>query len=110
MVSNATLHHLGGSAAALRRLAGPVRPGGVLAVVGFVRPEWRELPWQMSSFLARGVVTRVRGQWAHTAPQRWPPPDTYRSLRTAGTDVLPGARISRLLLGRYVLDWRKPEP
>lgn len=109
VVSNAALHHLGETTAALRRLCSLVRPGGVLAVVGFVRPEWRDLPWEVSSFLARGVVTRVRGKWAHTAPQLWPPPDTYRRLRTCSTEVLPGAQVSRLLLGRYLIHWRKPK-
>ena len=108
VVSNAVLHHLGATTAALRRLGSLVRPGGVLGVVGFVRHEWRELPWEVSSFLARSVVMRVHRKWEHTAPQLWPPPDTYRGLRAHSTEVLPGVHVSRLHLGRYLLYWRKP--
>lgn len=68
VVSNGTLHHLGDTAKALLRLSDFVRPGGVVAVVGFVRPEWRELPWEVCSFLARGVATRVRQTWDHCPP------------------------------------------
>lgn len=45
VVSNATLHHLPDTAAALRRLGALVRPGGVLAIVGLTRTERRDLPW-----------------------------------------------------------------
>lgn len=69
VLSNAMLHHLPDTRAALRRLSQLVRPGGTLAVVGFARPGWRELPWAATSFVARGVAIQVRGKWEHTAPQ-----------------------------------------
>lgn len=62
VVSNATLHHLPDTEAALRRLIVLVRPGGTLAIVGFARTEWHDLPWAASAFLCRGVMHRVRGK------------------------------------------------
>jgi 2-polyprenyl-3-methyl-5-hydroxy-6-metoxy-1,4-benzoquinol methylase len=106
VVSNAALHHLGDSRAALLRLGQLVRPGGVLAVVGFARMQWRDWPWAVAAFVARGIAIRVRPKWEHTAPTVWPPPDTYRQLRQVARQALPGSRIRRLLLGRYLLIWQ----
>lgn len=41
-------------------------------------------------------------------PQAWPPPDTFRQLRRSLHQGLPGARISRLLMGRYLIIWHVP--
>src|SRR5215470_11488297 len=108
VVSNAALHQLGKTRAALRRLGQLVRPGGVLGVVGFTRTQCRDWPWALAAFAARGIAIRVRGKWQHTAPTAWPPPDTYRQLRQAARQVLPGSRVSRLLMGRYLLTWQPP--
>ncbi len=82
VVSNAALHHLGDTRAALLRLGQLVRPGGVLAVVGFARTQWRDWPWAAVAFVARGIPIRVRGVWEHTAPTVWPPTDTGSSARS----------------------------
>jgi 2-polyprenyl-3-methyl-5-hydroxy-6-metoxy-1,4-benzoquinol methylase len=108
VVSNATLHQLPDAGQALRRLSQLVRPGGTLAIVGFVRTEWRDVPWAVTALACRGVANRVRGKWEHTAPKTWPPPDTLRQLRRSLGEALPGARISRLLMGRYLIVWRAP--
>jgi 2-polyprenyl-3-methyl-5-hydroxy-6-metoxy-1,4-benzoquinol methylase len=108
VVSNAALHHLPDARAALRRLSQLVRPGGTLAIVGFTRTEWRDLPWALTALACLGVANRVRGKWEHTAPQAWPPPDTFRQLRRSLREALPGARISRLLMGRYLIIWHAP--
>lgn len=108
VVSNAALHHLPDTAVALRRLGSLVRPGGLLAVVGLTRTERRDLPWSVVSSVALGVANRVRRKWDHTAPLHWPPPHTYRELRACAASTLPGVRLSRLLLGRYLLAWRAP--
>jgi ubiquinone/menaquinone biosynthesis C-methylase UbiE len=42
VLSNAALHHLPDTRAALRRLGELVQPGGTLAVVGFPRTRWRD--------------------------------------------------------------------
>jgi 2-polyprenyl-3-methyl-5-hydroxy-6-metoxy-1,4-benzoquinol methylase len=108
VVSNATLHQLPDAGAALRCLSQLVCPGGTLAIVGFVRTEWRDWPWALTALACRGVANRVRGKWEHTAPQTWPPPDTLRQLRRSLREALPGARISRLLMGRYLILWHAP--
>jgi 2-polyprenyl-3-methyl-5-hydroxy-6-metoxy-1,4-benzoquinol methylase len=108
VLSNATLHQLPDAGEALSRLSQLVRPGGTLAIVGFARTQWRDLPWALTALACRGVANRVRGKWEHTAPQTWPPPDTLRQLRRSVREALPGARISRLLMGRYLIVWRAP--
>jgi SAM-dependent methyltransferase len=108
VVSNAALHHLPDTRAALARLRELVRPGGTLAVVGFTRTQWRDWPWSTTAFASRGIAIAVRGKWQHTAPIAWPPPDTFSQLRQAAGDVLPGARFRRLLLGRYLMTWQAP--
>jgi len=107
-VSNATLHYLPGASAALHRLSQQVRPGGTLAIVGFTRTEWRDWPWALTALACLGVANRVRGKWEHAASQAWPPPDTFRELRRSLREALPGARVSRLLIGRYLIIWRAP--
>src|SRR5262249_60431263 len=63
VVSNATLHHLPDTGAALARLRCLVGPGGTLAVVTFARPRWRHLPWALAPLALRGVAIRQRGKW-----------------------------------------------
>jgi len=108
VVSNAALHHLPDARAALRRLSQLVRPGGTLAIAGFTRTEWRDWPWAVTAFISRGAANRLHGKWEHTAPQAWPPQDTFRQLRQAAREILPGARIRHLLMGRYLLTWTRP--
>ena len=105
VVSNATLHHLNDTRAALRRLASLLAPGGTLAVVAFVRTTVPDLPWQATAFICRGIVQRIRGNWRHSAPMVWPPHDTLRQLRQHAQAQLPGARIRRLPYGRVLITW-----
>ncbi|OBJ92019.1 SAM-dependent methyltransferase [Mycobacterium gordonae] len=106
VVSNAALHHIDDTRAALARLAGLVRPGGMLTVVTFVKPSVPEGLWHGTSWIACGVVNQIRGKWEHTAPIKWPPPDTFAQLRAHVRAVLPGARVRRLLYGRVLITWR----
>ncbi|WP_236979831.1 MULTISPECIES: class I SAM-dependent methyltransferase [Mycobacterium] len=108
VVSNAAMHHIDDTKAAIARLSGLVAPGGTLAVVTFVRVSLRELWWHLPSWIACAVVNRVRGKWEHTAPIKWPPPDNFSQLRTHVRTVLPHARIRRLLYGRVLITWRAP--
>ncbi len=87
-----------------------MRPGGVLAIVAFSVAEWHDWPWLGTAFVTRGLAIAVHGKWEHTAPQRWPPPDTFRQLRRHTAAALPGARTSRLLMGRCLIRWRAPDP
>jgi ubiquinone/menaquinone biosynthesis C-methylase UbiE len=108
VVSNAALHHIEDTRAALERLAGLVSPGGTLAVVTFVKPSFRNSLWHLASWTACGVVNRVKGKWEHTAPIKWPPADTLQELRGHARALLPGARIRRLFYGRALISWRAP--
>lgn len=107
VVSNAALHHLD-EAAALRRLASLVRPGGTLAIVGFARNGPLDWPLSIVGQAILLVLDVVLRKWEHSAPTHWPPPHTYGELRGIARRVLPGARFRRLLLGRYLLIWRRP--
>ncbi|KNX39007.1 class I SAM-dependent methyltransferase [Luteipulveratus halotolerans] len=109
VLSNATFHHLPDAAESLKTLAALVRPGGVLGIVGFARPGLRGLPAEAVTLAARGVANRRWGKWEHTAPIHWPPPHTYAELDAIARKTLPGGRSRRLLLGRHLLVWRRPE-
>jgi SAM-dependent methyltransferase len=108
VVSNATLHHLDDTQAALRRLASLLAPGATLAVVTFVRLSMRDLPWQGPAWICRGFTLRIRGNWRHSAPVVWPPRDTLRQLRQHAQTQLPGAQVRRLLYGRVLITWTAP--
>jgi ubiquinone/menaquinone biosynthesis C-methylase UbiE len=102
-VSNAALHHIADTHAALKRHATLVRPGGTLAVVTFVKPSLRYGLWHLTTGVTCAVVNRVKGKWEHTAPIKWPPPATLRQLRTHVRAALPGARVRRLWFGRVLI-------
>lgn len=108
VVSNAALHHLEDTRAALRRLAGLVAPGGTLAVVTFVKFSFRYFFWHLGTRVACAVANQVKGKWEHTAPIKWPPPDNFRQLRTHVSETLPGARVRPLLYGRVLITWSAP--
>jgi SAM-dependent methyltransferase len=86
VVSNATLHHLPDTRAALAC--------------------WRYLPWALATLVIRGVAIQIRGKWEHSAPTVWPPRDTVRELRDHVRAELPGARVSLLPLGRVFIQWQ----
>lgn len=97
VVSNAALHHVEDTRAALERFAGLVSPGGTLAVVTFVKPSLGNVLWHLTSWLTCAVANRVKGK-----------PETLRPLRTHVQTLLPGARIRRLFYGRVVITWCAP--
>jgi 2-polyprenyl-3-methyl-5-hydroxy-6-metoxy-1,4-benzoquinol methylase len=108
VVSNAALHHLPDTRAALRRLRSLVSPGGTIAIVTFARPGWRHLPWAVLSFVVRGAVYLVREKWQHTAPIVWPPRDDVHTLTRHVAAELPGATVRLLMLGRVMIRWQAP--
>jgi len=108
VVSNAALHHFEDTRAALDRLSGLLTPGGTLAVVTFVKPSLRNGLWHLVSGAACVVANRVKGKWEHSAPIKWPPPETLPQLRAHVRALLPGAGIRRLLYGRVLITWRAP--
>ena len=108
VVSNAALHHFKDTRAALERLSGLLTPGGTLAVVTFVKASLRNSLWHLMSWTACGIAIRVKGKWEHSAPIKWPPPETLGQLRERVHAALPGARVRRLLYGRVLITWRAP--
>jgi len=106
VVSNATLHHLPDTRAALACLRGLLMPGGTLALVTFARPGWRHLPWALATLVLRGIAIRLRGKWEHSAPTVWPPRFTVAQLSRDVRAELPGARVSLLPLGRVFIYWQ----
>jgi SAM-dependent methyltransferase len=108
VVSNAALHHIADTRVALQRLAALVRPGGTLALVTFVKPSPRNGVWHLTTWVAAAVANRIKGKWEHSAPIKWPPPDTLRQLRGHIRTTLPAARVRRLWYGRVLITWRAP--
>jgi len=107
VVSVAALHHMD-AAKSLKRFAQLVRPGGTVVVVGLAANTWLDIPLASVGIAARLVLGLVHGRWHHSAPECWPPPLTYREVKTLSARVLPGVRYRRHLLVRYSLVWRKP--
>ena len=87
MLSNVALHHLPDIRAALDRLGQLVRPGGTLAIVGFARTGRLGWPWAAEAFISLGIANRLHGKWEHTAPQSWPPRETFGQLRHSATNA-----------------------
>lgn len=110
VVSNAALHHIPDTRAALARLAGLVAPGGKLALVTFVRFSFRYSLWHLKSASMCAVVNRLKRKWEHTAPIRWPPPYTLAQLVGDVRAVLPGAQVQRSRFGRVLITWSPPTP
>ncbi|SDE90117.1 Methyltransferase domain-containing protein [Blastococcus fimeti] len=121
VVSSAVLHHLP-LAEALPRMAGWLRPGGVLAAVALPRADLRrELPVDVAAaaahhalglaFAAARPITGA-GLFRHEdSHDVMPVADgtlTTRQTRAAAAAVLPGVRVRRLLFFRYLLVWEKP--
>ncbi|MET0395712.1 MAG: methyltransferase domain-containing protein [Longimicrobiaceae bacterium] len=117
VASIATLHHLP-LRSTLARMAGLLRPGGVLLVLDLFRPATladrlcaaAALPVSLGLGLARRGRLRppreVREAWrAHAREDVYP---TLAEVRGVGAELLPGARVRRHLLWRYSLVWTKP--
>jgi hypothetical protein len=100
----------------LTRLAGLVRPGGLLIVVGLYLTSTRAdramelvtLPANAAVGLAKAI--KGTGGRAHDAemPVVWTAP-TLPEIRAAAAEIVPGARIRRHVFWRYSLIWRAPE-
>ena len=122
IVSITALHHAP-LEEVLPRLAGALRPGGVLAAVALPR---RDLPQELFTELAAAIGSRLlggafailratgRGRWcamehSHTImPVVLDPSLTTRQVRRQATALLPGAHVRRLVFWRYFLLWQKP--
>ncbi|MCK7622324.1 class I SAM-dependent methyltransferase [Streptomyces sp. RS10V-4] len=102
------VHHMD-FAAALTRMREVLRPGGTLVVVGLAREAG---PGEWAALIAAAPIVRVTKilRRART-PEGMPvaaPRMSYRQVRTAARDLLPGVRYRRHVLRRYALTWHKP--
>jgi SAM-dependent methyltransferase len=117
VTSICALHHMP-LEPALERLAGALRPGGVLAVVGLPR---RDLPRELGVELAAALAHRLVGAGLRLARTGRLAPEpgsgamplrdaelTVAEVRRRAGTVLPGVRVRRLLFWRYLLLWRRP--
>ena len=103
----ATLHHLQ-LRPALIRLQKLLKPGGVLAIVGFYRGE--TLTDRALAAVAFPVswTFRLFLGYADVAAPVQDPRETFSDIRSACDVLLPGAILRRQLFFRYLLIWRKP--
>jgi SAM-dependent methyltransferase len=106
IASIATLHHLP-LEPALERFKQLLRPGGTLAVIGLYRLE------TVSDFTYANVAMPVSWWYRCTRPVEpvaapiRDPDETLSEIQCAVERILPGADITRQLLFRYSLVWRK---
>lgn len=103
----ASLHHLP-LRPGLARLGDLVRPGGCLVVVGLSRTV--SATDHLAAAAALPVAKTLRLRRGHD-PVDAPiadPRESLSEIRAAAGEILPGARIRRRLLFRYVLRWRRP--
>ncbi|MCM6778774.1 class I SAM-dependent methyltransferase [Nocardia sp. CDC159] len=121
IVSVTALHHMP-LERALPALAGALRPGGVLAAVALPRTDLpRELPIELAAAVGhrvlgaafRGLRSRTDRPWYakefdRDMPLLLDPELTTRQVRGLARELLPGARVRRLVFWRYLLTWRKP--
>lgn len=110
VASVAALHHMDAEIA-LTRMAGLVRPGGALVVIGLARSRrLADFALDVAGAVATRVHTRILGKlyWEHSAPTVWPPPHSYAELRRTALRLLPGVVYRRHLLWRYSLVWTRP--
>lgn len=122
IVSITALHHAP-LEEVLPRLAGALRPGGVLAAVALPRRDLlHELPVELTAAIGHRLLGTAfavlralgRGRWyaqepsSLTMPVVLDPPLTTRQVRQRASALLPGSRVRRLVFWRYFLLWQKP--
>lgn len=108
VTASAMLHHVD-AVEGLRRMAELVRPGGVVAIVGFAKPsgplDWALIAAGSFATKARAVTGRY---WEHHAPIRWPPPLTIDEMRALAESEMPGVTFKRRMAHRYSIVWSRP--
>ena len=122
IVSVSALHHAS-LEEVLPRLAGALRPGGVLAAAALPRVDLpQELPTEVAAAIGHRVLGAAfavlrasgRGRWYAkdhdhmTMPVVLDPCLTTRQVRQQASALLPGAQVRRLVFWRYFLLWHKP--
>lgn len=108
IAASASLHHMPFEQA-LVKMAALLQPGGVLAVLGLFREA--SLTDRAVALVAAPVNAcyALRRGWISSGAPIKPPDMSLSELRRAVSSLLPGARLRRLLLWRYLLTWQKPQ-
>lgn len=121
VLSVAVLHHLPLDEA-LPRMAGWLRPGGVLAALALPAGDLpRDLPVELAAAIGHhSLGLAFSGLRPVTGADLFRHEDTHdempvadgrlttRQVRAQAADLLPGVRVRRLLFWRYLLVWQKP--
>ena len=105
--ANTSLHHMDFTAA-LTTMARVLRPGGKLAVIGLAAD--KSLADRLAG--AAGVPAQLFYRAIYRRGESGAPimdqDMSWREVRAAAAEVLPGVRYRRRLLWRYTLLWTKP--
>jgi len=108
IAASASLHHMPFEQALLK-MAALLRPGGVLPVLALFRePTPTDRPVAVAATPVNAFYALHRGRVASGAPIK-PPEMSLSEIRETAPSVLPGVRLRRLLLWRYLLTWQKPQ-
>jgi SAM-dependent methyltransferase len=106
--ASASLHHMPFEQA-LVKMAALLHPGGVLAVLGLYR-EASLTDYTVALVAAPvNICYALRHGWFSSGAPIKPPDMSLPEIRETVSSVLPGARLRRLLLWRYLLTWQKPQ-
>lgn len=109
VASSAMLHHVDAEDG-LRRMRELVRPGGVLAIVGFAMPSGPTDFALIAAGFGFKKSRELRGHyWEHDAPVSWPPPLSIDEMRALVEQELPGACFRRRMAHRYSIVWSAPQ-
>ena len=109
VAASAVLHHVD-ARDGLERLKQLVRPGGVIAVVGFGRPDGlRDRVLEVTGAASKQLRIVQGRYWEHNAPISWPPPLTTGEMCDLSREVLPGVSFRRLMSNRFSHCWTAPE-
>jgi ubiquinone/menaquinone biosynthesis C-methylase UbiE len=105
--ANTSLHHMDFTAA-LTTMARLLRPGGRLAVIGLAADKslgdvLKGAPGVPADLFYRAIYRR-----GESGAPIMDPDHSWREVRAAAAETLPGVRYRRHLLWRYSLLWRKP--
>ena len=108
VASIAALHHMD-AARGLRKLAGLLRPGGRLVVIGCARRSLpHDLPWEVAGAAKTRALQLRYGYWEHHSPTA-DPQLTHRETKRIASHTLAGVHYRQLALWRYLLDWTAPK-
>jgi ubiquinone/menaquinone biosynthesis C-methylase UbiE len=112
---NTAIHHMDFEAA-IEAMAGLLRPGGQLAIVGLARnatvSNWLDgasaLPLNWALEAAHGALRAVGREVPGPGQPVTNPSMSWEEVRVTALRLLPRARYRKHLLFRYSLVWRKP--